>query len=193
MNGEENEILKYFHRKELFLLNILYKEVEKNNFIINSFKDNNYKLDLNLALDDYISFHYHKYNDNYNINISIYKEIINLLLNLRFTNGTEIIKNNINDKIKIFLIKIMWIESNTNFISSILKIFSILRKNFNEENLFINMIKENLLSGQINYIVNRKKNPEHTREVNECYYKILAAICLIAISQYKNYSEYFQI
>ena len=157
LNGEENEILKYFHRKELFLLNVLYREVEKNNFIINSFKDNSYKLDSNLALNDYISFHYHKYNDNYNLNISIYKEIINLLLNLRFINETEIIKNNKNDKIKIFLIKIMWIESNTNYILSILKIFSILRRNLIEENLFINMIKENLLSGKINYIVNRKK------------------------------------
>ena len=129
LNGEENEMLKYFHRKELILLNILYKEVEKNNFIINSFKDNIYKLDSNLVLNDYISFHYHKYhNDIYNINISIYKEIINLLINLRFHDEIEIIKNNKKDKIKIYLIKIMWIESNTNFILSILKIFLILRK-----------------------------------------------------------------
>ena len=192
MKGEENEIIKDFHTKEAHLLNILYQEIERNEFIINSIKDNKYKLDLDLVLNDYISFHYHKYNELNSINITVYKDLINLLLNLRFHNGIEVIKENINDKVKILLIKIIWIESNSNYISSILKIFLILRNNFKDQNIFINKIKNNINSGEIKYIVNPKKNPEHTREVNECYYKFLALICLSIISEYNNCYNYYQ-
>ena len=30
----------------------------------------------------------------------------------------------------------------------------------------------------INYIVDENRNPEHTREVNECFYIFLAGLCL---------------
>ena len=40
------------------------------------------------------------------------------------------------------------------------------------------LIKEN----KIKYITNERKNPEHTKEVNECYYILLASICYIITS-----------
>ena len=35
----------------------------------------------------------------------------------------------------------------------------------------------------IKYIVNPKRNPEHTREVNECFYILLASLCLNVTSE----------
>ena len=40
------------------------------------------------------------------------------------------------------------------------------------------MIKGLIYNENIKYITNENKNPEHKREVNECYYIILASICL---------------
>ena len=40
------------------------------------------------------------------------------------------------------------------------------------------MIEELILrEKKIKYIFNEKINPEHTKEVNECYYLLLASIC----------------
>ena len=50
----------------------------------------------------------------------IYHKIIELLLKLRFNEENRIIQRK--DKIKILLIKIIWIESNVNIIFNIYKI-----------------------------------------------------------------------
>ena len=108
----------------------------------------------------------------------------------------DIIEKNKNDAFKIILIKIMWIESNSNYLSSIFKIFLILKINFKSEKIFIKKIEEIINSAQIRYIINPKKNPEITREVNECYYILLASLCKCALTPYDddtpNLENYFQ-
>ena len=105
---------------------------------------------------------------------------------MRFNENIEIIKNNIKEPLKIILLKIIWIESNVNYISNILKIFDLAKELFNddEEKLFSN-IKEIIDDNnrKISYIFNEKRNPEHTKEVNECFYILLASICYCITSE----------
>jgi hypothetical protein len=74
----------------------------------------------NLILKNYIIYYMKKY-IGAKVKTETNNKIIYLLLKLRFNEKNEIIKNNIKDPIKIIIIKIMWIESNINFISNILK------------------------------------------------------------------------
>ena len=46
-----------------------------------------------------------------------------------------------------------------------------------------NIININDKERNIKYITNENRNPEHTREVNECYYIILAGLCLCVTSE----------
>ena len=53
-------------------------------------------------------------------------------------------------------------------------------KLFNDKAHFLEMIKKKIYDEDrsIKYIINETRNPEYTREVNECYYILLAGICL---------------
>ena len=94
-------------------------------------------------------------------------------------------KCNIKEPLKIIILKIIWIESNVNFISNIIKIIELSKEIFNNdgEKLF-NNIKEFIEddSKKISYIFNEKRNPEYTKEVNECFYILLASICYCVTS-----------
>ena len=90
-------------------------------------------------------------------------------------------KNGIN-QINIIIIKILWIESNANYIKSILEIFDhskdLIKDDPNGNKLY--EIIEKLIKNEtinIKFIV-KDKNPEHTREVNECIYILLASLYL---------------
>ena len=74
--------------------------------------------------------------------------------------------------------KIIWIETNANFIKNILKIIdeSIIIFGNNKEKLN-EMIEYLYNEGNIKYITNKDKNMEVTTEVNESYYILLAIIC----------------
>ena len=97
----------------------------------------------------------------------------------------EILKNNYtiqkneNDDLKVLLIKILWIESNYDYITNIIKIYWILSSLFQniEKNNLFKEINEYISKNDIRYITQEKRNPEHTKEVNECFYIILASIC----------------
>ena len=78
--------------------------------------------------------------------------------------------------------KMIWIESNVNYILSVLIIFENVMPIFEDENKLYNKIEELIKENKIKYITNEKKNPEHTKEVNECYYILLASICYIITS-----------
>jgi len=122
----QNITLDYFNNekriRELFKGNI---EQEKNNSfefeIIN-------KIPPYLILKDYINYYLDKNNSKDGMNC----KLIQLLLELRFNNDNKkiIIVNNQNDDFKIVLIKIMWIESNVNYILKILNIYKICKRNF---------------------------------------------------------------
>ena len=108
--------------------------------------------------------------------------MIDLLLSLRFSEENEIIKDNKYNQINIIILKIIWIESNSNFIESILKAFKI-SKDFmnNKDGIELNQIIYDSIydiDSPIKYIIDKERNPEFTREVNECFYILLARLCL---------------
>ena len=82
--------------------------------------------------------------------------------------------------INILSIKIIWIESNINYILRIFQIFEKCLPMFKDENQFYSQLEEFIFKeneNTIKYITFDKKNPEHKKEVNECYYLLLASIC----------------
>lgn len=94
-------------------------------------------------------------------------------------------KKNEFNPVGIFFIKVIWIESNANYIKSILNVFNNAKEiiiNDKDGSKLYEMIDKQLDEKNsdiiINYIVDENRNPEHTREVNECFYKLLASLCL---------------
>ena len=174
--GDVNNIIDTFHKKEKALLNLLYEEMKNYNWKYDLIK--NEKISLNLLVNDYINFYLIKnecedeiLNDEESI------KLINLILNLRFNENTEIFYENKDEPAKIFLLYISWLESNKNYILNILKVYNILSRNFSENTLFKN-IEEIIKSKKIKYITNEDRNPKHTKEVNEAFYILLASMCL---------------
>ena len=176
----KNEIVK-FHEKEEILLNNLYDEISKDKKIFNIMNE----ISPDLILRDYITYFLEKYIGAYS-KTEINNKLINLLLNLRFSEKKNvIIKNNLKTPIKKLMIKIIWIESNFIYISYIIKIFELAKEILKDDaNKLIDKIEEiiNDEKKEIKYIFNENRNPEYTKEVNECYYILLASICFIITS-----------
>ena len=82
-----------------------------------------------LFLKDYITYYLNK-NIESKTTIEINNQLVHLLLNLRFIEKNEIMKNYIKEPIKIIIIKIMWIESNIYYISNIIIIFELAKELF---------------------------------------------------------------
>ena len=164
----DTEKIRKFHDTEEFLLNMINKYISNNKFIFGILN----KTPHGLIFKDYITYYLHKYRKNndkvYNKD-DIYHKLIELLLKLRFKEQKNI---------KGLLSKMIWVESNVNYILNILKIFDIAIPifNYNSTKLY-NKIEKLINENKIKYITNEKRNPEHTKEVNECYYIILACIC----------------
>ena len=176
-----------FSKKQEYLLSLVYDNINEYEYIIN--KNEPYFL-----LSEYINYYLEKYYyDNFERDIN--NKLIVLLLKLRYNEGkNEIIKNNRDNPFKLLLIKIIWMESNFDYILNILKLFFYGKELFNNNgNNLYNMIEEiiNDESRSIKYITNEKRNPEHTREVNECFYIILAAFCLSLSSEKIKLTESF--
>ena len=179
---EKNDCeLEKFHEIEEKLLNQIYKEIDNNNFIsgIISF------IPEGIIFNDYITYYLQKYKDKkiiYNT-FDIYHNIIELLIKLRFNKENKII-NKSNNSRKILLIKIIWLESNITYILNILEIIENAKLIFdNNENLLYIKIKDLINSGKLRYITNKERNPEQTKEINECYYLLLASICYCITSE----------
>ena len=163
-----------FHEKEDDLLKKVMETIEKDKL----YKDLIDKITPDLILKDYITFYLEKYLGIYS---KPFYQIITLLLDFRFSNERNIIKSNIENSLNIVLIKIMWIESNINYIEGLLRSFEFGKEiiNDNEGFVFYQMISDLIIDpiNPIKYIVN-KKRAEHLREVNECFYLFLAGLCL---------------
>ena len=75
----------------------------------------------------------------------------------------------------------MWIESNSNYIRGILNAFEFCGDIYNDkdgDNLYQKIFGLiNNMENPIKYIAERKR-PEHMKEINECFYKFLAGLCL---------------
>ena len=163
--------LNQFHDIENSLIDDANKYIINNEFI----KDILDKVPHKLIFCDYVTYYLQKNLEKKDFyKNDEYHKLIELLLKLRFKK--EMNENNMND----LLTKIIWIESNVNYILNILKIFncSLDILNHSKNNLY-NMIEELIFKSEkkIRYITNKDRNPEHTKEVNECYYILLASIC----------------
>jgi len=167
-----------FHEKEEDLLKKVKEEIEKDKL----YKDLIDKVTPDLILKDYISFYLEKYLGIYS---KAFYQIITLLLDFRFSDDRNIIKFNIENPLNIVILKIMWIESNTNYIEGILRAFEFGKEiiNDNEGLNFYIMISDSIndSTNPIKYIAN-KERAEHMREVNECFYLFLAGLCLSVTS-----------
>ena len=166
--------LVYFHLKEEELLEKVIEEIEKDKIYCDFVN----KITPDLILKDYITFYLQKYLGVYS---KPFYDLIALLLDLRFSDEINIIKDNIENPFKIIIIKIIWIESNVNYIEGILNAFELGKEiiNDNEGDIFYNMIFNSIhnKNNPIKYIVNRDR-PDYLIEINECFFKILAGICL---------------
>ena len=177
---EDAQKIIEFHNKEDELLESAFAEIKKDEFVFGIID----KISSDLILKDYVTYYLKKYKDNFGIynKDDIYHKIIELLLNIRFNKENRIIK--LDNKANILLIKIIWIESNINYILNIYKIIENslnIYENYENENKskekLYKAIEELINKENIKYITNEKKNPKHTKEVNECFYKLLASLC----------------
>ena len=165
-----------FYKKEKELLSSVYDYISSNDKF---FYENLEKIDTNIILKDYISFYLEKNELKSETN----NNLVEFLLNLRYNQEkNNIIKDPDTDHVKIMLIKIIWMETNVNYILNILNIYSHAEKLFNEKerDKLFELIKNKINDEDrsIKYIINDTRNPDYTREVNECYYILLASLCL---------------
>ena len=162
-----------FYKKEKELLSPLFDYLStEEKFVFDNLQYK--KIDPHLMLKDFISF----YLDKHNLKDERNNDMIELLLNLRYNPE----KNNIikeGDPIKIMLIKMVWIETNSNYILNILDIYSQVEILYDKK-IFLEEVNKKIYGEDkcISYIINKTRNPEYTREVNECYYILLASFCL---------------
>ena len=166
-----------FHKKEKTFINIVYSQIlEKDNFILEIMD----KIKDDIFLKDYITYYLQKYTNKIFYKIDdIYHKVIEFLLKLRFNNDDNTIESQ--------LLKIIWIESNVNYILNIVKIIEdsiiIFRIFGYEEDQLYEEIEKLYNKHTINYITNEEKNPKITTEVNQCYYILLAIICYCITSE----------
>ena len=180
MKSYNEKIKKDFHEKEKILLNTVYDEVSNDQFIFDIINE----IPKDLILKDYINFYLDEHSRIISKN-NINSKLLELLLNLRFDEEkNDIIKNNRKEPIKIVFIKILWIESNINYIANVLKIFESAKEILDDDNALFEMLKSKINDedNTIKYITSEKNNEEYTREINECFYLFLACLILCLTS-----------
>ena len=165
-----------FLKKEKEQLSFLYEYLsneEKLKFLFDNLEKR--KIEPDIILKDFITF----YLEEYDLKNKSNNDLIELLLNLRFNpEKNKIIEENMSEPNIIMLMKMIWLEANSNYIINILGIYSHAEKIFDKKK-FLDMVKNKINNEDktISYIINETRNPEYTREVNECYYILLASIC----------------
>jgi len=171
------EEIKQFHNMEYSLLNNVNNYIDeyitKNKIIFEVLN----KIPFDLIFKDYFTLFLQNFKKNnyFYSKDEIYLKLIELLLKLRFKEEKDL---------NGLIMKIIWIESNANYILNIFKIIENAIPIFKDSNKFYNKIEELIFKNgnKIKYITNENKNPEITREVNECFYILLSSICYSIIS-----------
>ena len=167
-----DKIKRDFHEKEEELLNKVLDMIKQDKLYCDLVNE----INPDLILNDYIIYYLKKY-------LGIYsKPFINLILLLldnRFSDDLNIIKNSEKKLINIVIIKIIWLESYITYIKDIATLFDLGKTIINgmEGEDFYNMIFNLISDNSIKFTVN-KKRAEYTKEINECFYKVLAGLCL---------------
>ena len=179
-----------FIQKEKEILSSLYDYLSnEEKFFFNNLEKG--KIKHYLILKDFITF----YLEEYNLKNETNNNLIELLLNLRFNpEKNNLIKEYIKDPKAFLLLKMIWIISNSNYILNIFDIFSH-AENIYDKDKFLEMVKNKINSKNenIKYIINEKRNPEYTKEVNEGYYILLASICFCLTSDGIELTEDFEL
>ena len=153
-NNENNETFKTF------------EELLENASDISSI-DNNEEIQKEEEID----------NSNDDFNMKIIKQIINL----KYRDDTKIILENKDNDLNQFLIKIIWLEANKDYILTIIQIFNEIKNKIyrdKKRNIFLEQINNLISDNKLKYMTDENRNPEHTREVNECFYIILGVLYL---------------
>ena len=109
-----------------------------------------------------------------------YMKIIEQIIALRYKENTDIIEKNKDNEFNKFLIKIIWLEANKNYIFTIIQLFKEAKNKIykNKAKDLLKQVKNLIRNNKLKYITDEERNPEHTTEVNECYYIILGALYL---------------
>jgi len=157
-----------------------------------------------LLIKDYLNLYlrkYYKTKKDYSDEIEY--DLILLLLNLRYNEHNELIENIIKENsskiekiFKVFIVNIIWIESNKDSILDFIIIYNNLSLIFSNNKLLLKRMKEIINEKKITYVVQEGRNPEHTKEVNKAFYLILSSICYgisssVIIENYDVEEEYF--
>ena len=154
---------KYNEKKEIMKT---FEEINENTSNISSF-ENDEEFQKEEEVDDSIGVFYMK--------------IIRQIIDLKYKEDSKIMIENKDNEFKKFLIKIIWLESNKDYILTIIQLFSEVLKEiygYKKINIFLEQINNLISNNKIKYITIEKRNPEHTREVNECFYIILGCLYL---------------
>ena len=206
--SEEEELLNKVRKEINFdesddyrFVNSLSNKFESDlllNDYINYFLDKNYeKNNLNLCETIGDLSEIEKTNSSFNENDEneveenetddFYLKIIKLIVDLRYKKDSKIILDNKDNEFDKFLIKIIWLEANKNYILTVIQIINeiINRVYVNKKrNILLEQLTSLIINNKIKYVADADRNPEHTREVNECYYIILGAL-FMAITDFE--------
>ena len=180
-----DKIKDNFHEKEQeYLTNIIDNLNISENKFLNELLN---KVSANLIFTEYVTFYLQKYKkeNEFNEKNNIYHKLIEILLKLRFNDENGVVQENIS--LNILCLKIMWIESNVNYILNIFKIFESANQICNK---LVDKIEDLIFKedeNKLKYITN--ENKKHTKEVNECFYILLASICYCITSEEINLTE----
>ena len=118
-------------------------------------------------------------NNLYENNLFDYISILKKMIYLRFNTGNE---GEEVDPIKSFARKILWLESNNEYISILLNIY---RKLSSQEQYLYNKIESIIEKQEIKY--DTKRSPPHTEEINAPFFYILESLLRIIITDYDIY------
>ena len=137
-----------------------------------------------LLLDDYylifLSDTLQNIKISYN-NLQDYKNIIKKMINLRFSEEEK----EMNDNIKSLSMKMVWLESNSEYISILLNMYQLL--SLQVYDLF-NKIEKIIDNKEVKYEVS-KRSPHFTEEVNSSFFNIMESLLKIITSDFEIYEN----
>ena len=113
-------------------------------------------------------------------NMEEYKNILKKMIYLRFNNENEIEDN---DPVKSIAMKMVWLESNSQYISILLNIYQTI--SLKETNLF-NKIEKIIENKEIQYEISTR-SPYFTEEVNSPFFNIMESLLRIITSDFDMY------
>ena len=120
--------------------------------------------------------------DNFN-NLDEYKKVLKKMVFLRFNTNEE--EGEEVDPIKSFAKKMVWLESNNEYVSNVLNIYQ--KIGCQEKNLFEKI--ENILNNdEIKYEISERV-PEYTKEINSPFFFTLEPLLKVVITDFDKYKQ----